>query len=46
MALYCTRSSSGISGSTASISDDLPAAEENWISTASGLSSLRYVAAI
>ena len=45
MALYCTRASSGISPSTASIRLLFPAALDDWISTASGLSSLREVAA-
>ena len=45
MALYCSRSSGGIRLSTASIKLDLPAALDDWISTASGLSSLRDTAA-
>ena len=45
MAEYLTFSSAGTKASTASSRADLPAADEDWISTASGLSSLRDTAA-
>ena len=45
MALNLITSSAGSIASTASISDDLPAALLDWTTTASGCSSLRLVAA-
>ncbi len=45
MALYWVRSSSGMKANTASMSEDLPAAEDDWITTASGAVSLRDTAA-
>jgi hypothetical protein len=45
MAEYLTCSSGGMNRSTESISDVLPADEDDWMSTARGLSSLRLVAA-
>jgi len=44
MAAYFTRSSSGTSAKIASISDDFPAAVDDWMITASGASSFRDTA--